>query len=68
MAAAKDRYLLISWGRLMKDCRVDPAAAKIKLDWVDGEKLVKDPGVELGRRDVSLRGWDDRCMIAVPVP
>ena len=70
MAAARDRYLLVSWGRSMRDHRVDPAFVKVvdENKWVNGELLVKDPAVDLGRRNTSLRGWDDECMIAVPAP
>jgi hypothetical protein len=66
MAEAKDRYLLVSWGRLMKDQRCDPENMNVVHKWVDGEQLLKDPGVSLGRRDTWRRGWEPKVIIQVP--
>ena len=67
MASARPpaRYLLISWGRRKTD-RSDPLCYFRTLqNWVDAEQLKQDPGVNLGKRNTSLRGWMDKCMIDV---
>ena len=66
MAEAEDRYLVVSWGRLMKDHRLDPENVNVVRKWVDGEQLLKDPAVFLGRRDTWRRGWEPKVMAQVP--
>lgn len=68
MSEAEHRFLVVSWGRLMKDGRLNPETVMVvpPAFVVDAEQLSKDPAVELGKRNHSQRGWDDDCMVHVP--